>query len=146
MRMSDWSSDVCSSDLYRTVVACAKKPGAKKHTPPSRPARCESSRLKPLPQLCGQPPYRVAANRSNAPMPSSTVTRSITPSCSIFAPHFNSLAGLPRYLRLGGEMRTAKEQNARDNEAAVQRSEEHTSELQSLMRISYAVFCLQNKK
>src|SRR3546814_9786601 len=27
-----------------------------------------------------------------------------------------------------------------------QRSEEHTSELQSLMRISYAVFCLQKKK
>src|SRR3546814_11903507 len=27
----------------------------------------------------------------------------------------------------------------------VQRSEEHTSELQSLMRISYAVFCLNNK-
>src|SRR3546814_6736771 len=26
------------------------------------------------------------------------------------------------------------------------RSEEHTSEVQSLMRISYAVFCLQNKK
>src|SRR3546814_2958006 len=34
-----------------------------------------------------------------------------------------------------------------DNEAAVQfrRSEEHTSELQSLMRISYAVFCLKKK-
>src|SRR3546814_5634720 len=30
--------------------------------------------------------------------------------------------------------------------AAVVRSEEHTSELQSLMRISYAVFCLKNKK
>src|SRR3546814_2034997 len=29
---------------------------------------------------------------------------------------------------------------------AVQRSEEHTSELQSLMRISYAVFCLKKKK
>src|SRR3546814_3638638 len=28
----------------------------------------------------------------------------------------------------------------------VARSEEHTSELQSLMRISYAVFCLQKKK
>src|SRR3546814_3063820 len=28
----------------------------------------------------------------------------------------------------------------------VSRSEEHTSELQSLMRISYAVFCLKNKK
>src|SRR3546814_7754306 len=29
--------------------------------------------------------------------------------------------------------------------AAVERSEEHTSELQSLMRISYAVFCLKQK-
>src|SRR3546814_9192970 len=29
---------------------------------------------------------------------------------------------------------------------ASDRSEEHTSELQSLMRISYAVFCLKNKK
>src|SRR3546814_6872535 len=29
---------------------------------------------------------------------------------------------------------------------AVIRSEEHTSELQSLMRISYAVFCLKNKQ
>src|SRR3546814_8914347 len=29
--------------------------------------------------------------------------------------------------------------------AAMQRSEEHTSELQSLMRISYAVFCLKKK-
>src|SRR3546814_8994161 len=32
-----------------------------------------------------------------------------------------------------------------DQEGVVQRSEEHTSELQSLMRISYAVFCLKNK-
>src|SRR3546814_3661440 len=30
--------------------------------------------------------------------------------------------------------------------AAAQRSEEHTSELQSLMRISYAVFCLKKKQ
>src|SRR3546814_2070666 len=30
--------------------------------------------------------------------------------------------------------------------AAIYRSEEHTSELQSLMRISYAVFCLKKKK
>src|SRR3546814_4767482 len=31
-------------------------------------------------------------------------------------------------------------------DGAVERSEEHTSELQSLMRISYAVFCLKKKK
>src|SRR3546814_8666058 len=34
----------------------------------------------------------------------------------------------------------------RQAEVAGQRSEEHTSELQSLMRISYAVFCLKKKK
>src|SRR3546814_3655354 len=35
---------------------------------------------------------------------------------------------------------------ARDAKAFGDRSEEHTSELQSLMRISYAVFCLKKKK
>src|SRR3546814_7342258 len=35
---------------------------------------------------------------------------------------------------------------AMDLVAGVKRSEEHTSELQSLMRISYAVFCLKKKK
>src|SRR3546814_3049306 len=35
---------------------------------------------------------------------------------------------------------------ARDRSVVVARSEEHTSELQSLMRISYAVFCLKKKK
>src|SRR3546814_2943690 len=33
-----------------------------------------------------------------------------------------------------------------DGSASGRRSEEHTSELQSLMRISYAVFCLKKKK
>src|SRR3546814_7922005 len=36
--------------------------------------------------------------------------------------------------------------NGRGTAQAVERSEEHTSELQSLMRISYAVFCLKKKK
>src|SRR3546814_5274211 len=35
---------------------------------------------------------------------------------------------------------------AAGGEGAFERSEEHTSELQSLMRISYAVFCLKKKK
>src|SRR3546814_8661169 len=34
----------------------------------------------------------------------------------------------------------------RNSRSTVGRSEEHTSELQSLMRISYAVFCLKKKK
>src|SRR3546814_4762998 len=36
-------------------------------------------------------------------------------------------------------------QSADENQVSSTRSEEHTSELQSLMRISYAVFCLQTK-
>src|SRR3546814_5350111 len=42
----------------------------------------------------------------------------------------------------------ARQQHRRDeqNDRHRRRSEEHTSELQSLMRISYAVFCLKKKK
>src|SRR3546814_3842632 len=36
--------------------------------------------------------------------------------------------------------------NTATNTSVIVRSEEHTSELQSLMRISYAVFCLKKKK
>src|SRR3546814_11381715 len=46
------------------------------------------------------------------------------------AGHRGRVGGLPR----------------RGGDAALSRSEEHTSELQSLMRISYAVFCLKKKK
>src|SRR3546814_999774 len=46
-----------------------------------------------------------------------------------------------------GEQRIAKRRaRSRRRRRAVERSEEHTSELQSLMRISYAVFCLKKKK
>src|SRR3546814_4747970 len=47
-----------------------------------------------------------------------------------------------RFLRHRVEHRPA----APRRRLAQQRSEEHTSELQSLMRISYAVFCLKKKK
>src|SRR3546814_10881034 len=41
--------------------------------------------------------------------------------------------------------RRASDRHNRGIPVAVGRSEEHTSELQSLMRISYAVFCLKKK-
>src|SRR3546814_4305069 len=43
-------------------------------------------------------------------------------------------------------VRRCPQRARRHHEVAVARSEEHTSELQSLMRISYAVFCLKKKK
>src|SRR3546814_8124161 len=45
----------------------------------------------------------------------------------------------------GGRPRKIPGQLARDLRPVAARSEEHTSELQSLMRISYAVFCLKKK-
>src|SRR3546814_14129412 len=42
--------------------------------------------------------------------------------------------------------RRGRRQIARHGRPMAGRSEEHTSELQSLMRISYAVFCLKKKK
>src|SRR3546814_8237458 len=47
--------------------------------------------------------------------------------------------------RIGGTIAFADGQ-ARSDDMNIDRSEEHTSELQSLMRISYAVFCLKKKK
>src|SRR3546814_6198023 len=111
MRISDWSSDVCSSDL-----------------PASRRGR-------PLGQLLGLAGGRRRRGGSRGPA------------------HRRVPATQPRPDGLG----TARAVR-RDPGAAVQRrrlstprpprrrSEEHTSELQSLMRISYAVFCLKKKK
>src|SRR3546814_7964035 len=43
------------------------------------------------------------------------------------------------------ELTVAAEQEGRPFDPHIGRSEEHTSEIQSLMRISYAVFCLKKK-
>src|SRR3546814_1591695 len=53
---------------------------------------------------------------------------------------FGAEVGARDTVRLNGQLRTAAIGPAEF------RSEEHTSELQSLMRISYAVFCLKKKK
>src|SRR3546814_3393721 len=53
----------------------------------------------------------------------------------------------PQHVRLVGDrLHLLERQLLRADAVAERRSEEHTSELQSLMRISYAVFCLQQKK
>src|SRR3546814_1887847 len=105
MRISDWSSDVCSSDLS------APRPSAgwptpfrleSVATPPVENQELKSPRLQGDARLCG---------------------------------------GLPvvcQVLQIGG--------HGAGHAALRSRSEEHTSELQSLMRISYAVFCLKKKK
>src|SRR3546814_4499988 len=87
MRISDWSSDVCSSDLQQ---------------PPALPCLSHS--------IHTQCPTQTQMNQ---------------------ALHPSQLGQIHQQL---------------PNHTTSQRSEEHTSELQSLMRISYAVFCLKKKK
>src|SRR3546814_5544116 len=55
-------------------------------------------------------------------------------------------AGFPRSRRTDAPARRHDQGGARLGDGPYGRSEEHTSELQSLMRISYAVFCLKEKK
>src|SRR3546814_2521364 len=86
--------------------------------------------------------------------PRSTRTDTLFPYTTLF----RSYPGVRGFVdRLGGSRcpprsllgptRTADERHARRLlRSRVLRSEEHTSELQSLMRISYAVFCLKKKK
>src|SRR3546814_8514338 len=106
MRISDWSSDVCSSDLANAVVWTMIGAGlgliaiyvwrSRTHAMPIvdlNLLRITSFRI----STTGGSLYRVATGAYTLLMP-------------------------------------------------LMRSEEHTSELQSLMRISYAVFCLKKKK
>src|SRR3546814_4405467 len=53
------------------------------------------------------------------------------------------VAGMGRYRRREGDQR--KHRPTKRDIQGRSKSEEHTSELQSLMRISYAVFCLKKK-
>src|SRR3546814_12836119 len=96
--------------------------------------------------------------------PRSTRTDTLFPYTTLFRSH---VAGLPaavrcQFRRAGagarldrsrpGRARRNPDPQRRDDRRGcpraglVARSEEHTSELQSLMRISYAVFCLKKKK
>src|SRR3546814_3153836 len=99
MRISDWSSDVCSSDLRKKRLVGFKLLLIKQRSPSLKLRRCKPPRM---------------------------LTRWPTTPGLLRSRLIRSLVQPPSQMsRL--------------------RSEEHTSELQSLMRISYAVFCLKKK-
>src|SRR3546814_5771677 len=83
--------------------------------------------------------------------PRSTRTDTLLPYTTLFRsrlrPTDNCLCGEPRTLGLtSGAANLLPHHTDRVHcHAVASRSEEHTSELQSLMRSSYAVFCLKNK-
>src|SRR3546814_10902608 len=84
------------------------------------------------------------STRTDTLFPYTTLVRSSRHSCSTRASPAMSLA-TPGALRLSVRPSDSR-YSWRSNSIWIARSEEHTSELQSLMRISYAVFCLKKKK
>src|SRR3546814_7514941 len=85
--------------------------------------------------------------------PRSTRTDTLFPYTTLFRsplrrPVSSARPFLPRPLNshVGGTERVNRCVQFQRNVCLAFRSEEHTSELQSLMRISYAVFCLKKKK
>src|SRR3546814_3224232 len=77
--------------------------------------------------------------------PRSTRTDTLFPYTTLFRSHHicEATCGRSSRQRHAVPIRRPESQTARHLQ---ERSEEHTSELQSLMRISYAVFCLKKKK
>src|SRR3546814_2176504 len=115
MRISDWSSDVCSSDLGR-ITAIHYYPGVRalettldveQGWPGHRPGQFAFAVSDPAE---GPHPYTIASAWSEQERRITFIAKGLG-----------------------------------DHTRRLPRSEEHTSELQSLMRISYAVFCLKNK-
>src|SRR3546814_5130011 len=111
MRISDWSSDVCSSDLLVLL-----DPVADLHVP------ADDLRFRDAFADVRQPERK---KRHDSP--------------SILQNLVDRLADAHRAGEIGPF------QAVRIGRVEAGRSEEHTSELQSLMRISYAVFCLKKK-
>src|SRR3546814_3851277 len=125
MRISDWSSDVCSSDLRR-----GKEAG--RGTNESHNAKRRGASLKHGRKAAY---HKHAGRHHRRSMDESGYRRR-----SLHCVRKPSVKTNLRRLAHG----TDEQQQAEDRHR-IPRSEEHTSELQSLMRISYADFCLKKK-
>src|SRR3546814_6126130 len=120
MRISDWSSDVCSSDLWTGDVVKKDDQAALYFL-----KKAGDQGLKPA-----QDSYNDIYSQLNPPKNDPLVDEATpTPPSGKY------------YVQLGAFSILS---NATSYWNRI-RSEEHTSELQSLMRISYAVFCLKKK-
>src|SRR3546814_1596345 len=120
MRISDWSSDVCSSDLADPVVLRADWLSAYDFASATG-AQALNDYARTNDPFAEVGKFQVAVDVSSVIRASKDSFR---------------IAWTERRYQDGSLIERSR----------WSRSEEHTSELQSLMRISYAVFCLKKKK
>src|SRR3546814_4364053 len=78
--------------------------------------------------------------------PRSTRTDTLFPYTTLFRSKMVHIGSLGPWQRQAASGAARCQENAVRLNRFAGRSEEHTSELQSLMRISYAVFCMKKKK
>src|SRR3546814_7429280 len=125
MRISDWSSDVCSSDLIAgPALAVGNRRAGDAFDHPWHGGVEGGAVLGDLRQG-----VLVARGRASESAPHAAALRA------------RGIGGLEDQ-----SVRGADGLDVAGEAMRLPRSEEHTSELQSLMRISYAVFCLKKKK
>src|SRR3546814_10323870 len=124
MRISDWSSDVCSSDLiiFRPMADLGLGAG---HAPGDDIVRIGTARAQAALQL---------RHRRGQDEDADQIGEHLL------------LAKLLRALPIDVEQHVMAAREHGVHGCGGRRSEEPTSELQSLMRISYAVFCLQKNR
>src|SRR3546814_2834742 len=126
MRISDWSSDVCSSDLLDALRAQRRDEARVGRAAAGTFFRRRAGELRQHLARRGAQPALGREERLTAAVPRHAEVQ---------------VVAFEQRLDLGLQPRRGPVRAV----APVERSEEHTSELQSLMRISYAVFCLKKK-
>src|SRR3546814_4772628 len=134
MRFSDGSSDVCSSELGVRPACCRNQPvNVDGVLPPIDPPvfRRAFSRPARIALILLEARWRAGGERGERARH-----------------HLAQRSHVPRIKAGSSFIRRDVEKSLLQYGAAIDavRSEEHTSELQSLMRISYAVCCLNKKK
>src|SRR3546814_2719364 len=120
MRISDWSSDVCSSDLPLSRLLLLE-------------VVIDSDQAKSFTQHCIS--FQEAIQGANYWRKTLMMERAMWSSCTTTRPKATTV------FKVDGRIRRFAQCCRR----TVFRSEEHTSELTSIMRISYAVSCLNKK-
>src|SRR3546814_5162642 len=144
MRISDLSSDVCSSDLTQLRVGSRERSPTLRNPLPRGERGIERGEEISPPELAGRHSLDADIDLEEAAGERLLLQRRLV--------EIDRRGGDVEAVELGSAEGAARDLRDRHLDDAVdlavrrERSEEHTSELQSLMRISYAVFCLKKQK
>src|SRR3546814_7703317 len=155
MRISDWSSDLCASDLrdlYATAVLSGNRNFDGRIQPYAKQAFLASPPLVVAYAIAGTVRFDIEKDTLGLDKDGKPVTlKDIWPSDEEIDSVIKQSVKPEMFRKVYDPMFNFKIVD--DNKAKplydwrpMSRSEEHTSELQSLMRISYAVFCLKKNK